>query len=68
MSASPSLHATDRVKSIDAEYAGTWELPEIGIVTAPGVVLIRPDGYVAWVGDGTEEGLIDALTAWFGSR
>src|SRR3954463_12992703 len=47
-----------RVKSIDAEYAGTWELPEIGIVTAPGVVLIRPDGYVAWVGDGTEEGLI----------
>jgi hypothetical protein len=29
-------------------------------------VLIRPDGYVAWVGDGTPTGLGDALTTWFG--
>ncbi len=47
-------------------YAGTWELPALGAVTAPGAVLIRPDGYVAWVGDGTQLGLADALTTWFG--
>ena len=57
---------SDRVQSIDAEYVGTWELPVIGAVTAPTAVLIRPDGYVAWVGDRTEVGLADALTKWFG--
>ena len=56
----------DRVQLVDAEYAGTWELPAIGAVTAPTAVLVRPDGYVAWVGDGTEVGLDDALTTWFG--
>ncbi len=56
----------DRVSLIDAKYADPWELPAIGAVTAPTAVLIRPDGYVAWVGDGTEVGLADALTAWFG--
>jgi 2-polyprenyl-6-methoxyphenol hydroxylase-like FAD-dependent oxidoreductase len=56
----------DRVRSIDAGYDGVWELPAIGAVTAPTAVLIRPDGYVAWVGDGTEVGLADALAAWFG--
>jgi hypothetical protein len=58
----------DRVQSIDAEYVGTWELPAIGAVTAPTAVLIRPDGYVAWVGDRTQLGLADALTTWFGPR
>jgi 3-(3-hydroxy-phenyl)propionate hydroxylase len=29
-------------------------------------VLVRPDGYVAWVGEGTDVGLTDALTMWFG--
>jgi 2-polyprenyl-6-methoxyphenol hydroxylase-like FAD-dependent oxidoreductase len=56
----------DRVQLIDAEYVGTWELPAIGAVTAPTAVLIRPDGYVAWVGDQTQPGLADALTTWFG--
>ena len=56
----------DRVRSIEAGYAGTWELPVIGEVAAPAAVLIRPDGYVAWVGSGTREGLTDALTTWFG--
>jgi 2-polyprenyl-6-methoxyphenol hydroxylase-like FAD-dependent oxidoreductase len=56
----------DRVQSIDAEYAGVWELPALGAVTAPTAVLIRPDGYVAWVGDRTQLGLADALTGWFG--
>ena len=56
----------DRVQSIDANYVGTWELPALGAVTAPIAVLIRPDGYVAWVGDLTQPGLADALTTWFG--
>jgi 2-polyprenyl-6-methoxyphenol hydroxylase-like FAD-dependent oxidoreductase len=56
----------DRVQSIDAKYVGTWELPALGAVTAPIAVLIRPDGYVAWVGDLTQPGLADALTTWFG--
>jgi 3-(3-hydroxy-phenyl)propionate hydroxylase len=51
---------------MEAESAGPWELPVLGIVTAPSAVLIRPDGYVAWVGDGTQLGLSDALTTWFG--
>jgi 3-(3-hydroxy-phenyl)propionate hydroxylase len=56
----------DRIRLIDAEYAGMWELPVLGAVTAPTAVLIRPDGHVAWVGDGTHLGLPDALTTWFG--
>ncbi len=56
----------DRVQVVDAKYDGTWELPAIGTVTAPTTVLIRPDGYVAWVGDPTQLGLADALTTWFG--
>jgi 3-(3-hydroxy-phenyl)propionate hydroxylase len=57
----------DRVELIDAEYVGPWELPVLGPVTAPMAVLIRPDGYVAWVGDRAQLGLTDALTTWFGS-
>jgi FAD binding domain/Aromatic-ring hydroxylase, C-terminal len=56
----------DRVQLTDAEYVGTWELPALGEVAAPTAVLIRPDGYVAWVGDRTQLGLPDALTTWFG--
>jgi 2-polyprenyl-6-methoxyphenol hydroxylase-like FAD-dependent oxidoreductase len=58
---------SDRVQLIDAEYVGVWELPVLGVVNAPAAVLVRPDGYVAWVGDGTDTGLRDALTTWFGS-
>jgi 2-polyprenyl-6-methoxyphenol hydroxylase-like FAD-dependent oxidoreductase len=56
----------DRVQLLDARYAGAWELPVLGTVSAPSAVLIRPDGHVAWVGVGTDEGLRDALTTWFG--
>lgn len=55
-----------RVLAVDARYAGDWELPVLGRVAAPAAVLIRPDGYIAWVGDGTDTGLRDALTTWFG--
>jgi hypothetical protein len=56
----------DRVQQVDAKYVGTWDLPALGPVAAPAAVLIRPDGYVAWVGDRTQLGLADALTTWFG--
>jgi hypothetical protein len=56
----------ERVQLIDAKYVGRWELLALGAVTAPTAVLIRPDGYVAWVGDLTQLGLADALTTWFG--
>jgi len=56
----------DRVQLVHADYAGVWELPVFGEVPAPAAVLIRPDGHVAWVGDGTDAGLADALATWFG--
>ncbi len=56
----------DRVRVVKASYDGEWELPVVGAVTAPTAVLIRPDGHVAWVGDGTPAGLTEALTTWFG--
>jgi hypothetical protein len=51
---------------VDASYDGAWELPVVGPVAAPEAVLIRPDGHVAWVGDGSQDGLREALTTWFG--
>jgi 2-polyprenyl-6-methoxyphenol hydroxylase-like FAD-dependent oxidoreductase len=57
----------DRVRMVDAGYEEPWELPVIGEVTAPAAVLVRPDGYVAWVGEDTDSGLREALTAWFGT-
>jgi choline dehydrogenase-like flavoprotein len=55
------------VRLADAQYTRTWELPVLGAVTPPKAVLIRPDGHIAWGGEGTGEGLRDALTRWFGS-
>ena len=55
-----------RVQLVDATYDGDWELPVIGVVSAPAALLVRPDGYVAWVGQGSHDGLADALTTWFG--
>lgn len=56
----------ERVQHLHARNAGTWELPVIGTVTAPVAVLVRPDGHVDWVSDGTRPGLTEALTTWFG--
>lgn len=56
-----------RIEYVDANYTGAWELPVIGKVDAPAAVLVRPDGYVAWIGDGSDAGLSDALTFWFGA-
>jgi 3-(3-hydroxy-phenyl)propionate hydroxylase len=59
---------TDRVRHVAARHDGAWELPALGAVVAPTAALIRPDGHVAWVGDGTDRGLREALVAWFGPR
>jgi hypothetical protein len=56
-----------RVQYVPAHYEGAWELPVLGTVAAPSAVLVRPDGHVAWVGDGSDAGLCDALTTWFGA-
>ncbi|OBK36819.1 hypothetical protein A5658_05505 [Mycobacterium sp. 1245111.1] len=55
-----------RVRLTDAKYVGEWELPGLGAVSAPDAVLVRPDGYVAWVGDGSDTGLSEALSRWLG--
>jgi 2-polyprenyl-6-methoxyphenol hydroxylase-like FAD-dependent oxidoreductase len=57
----------NQVQLVDAKCVGPWELPEIGVITAPAAVVVRPDGYVAWVGDSTQQGLARAMTTWFGT-
>jgi hypothetical protein len=67
---SPSLDAgawSARVQHVLATYDGAWELPVVGEVAAVTAVLVRPDGYVAWVGEDSAEGLTEALTTWFGA-
>jgi 3-(3-hydroxy-phenyl)propionate hydroxylase len=58
----------DRLRVVGARYAGEWRLPALGVVAAPRSLLIRPDGYVAWVGEGSGLGLADALNTWVGAR
>lgn len=53
----------DRIKQVEARFEGVCQLPVIGAVDMPAAVLIRPDGHVAWAGDGA--GLSDVLDAWF---
>ncbi|NUS35978.1 MAG: hypothetical protein HOQ04_05890, partial [Pseudarthrobacter sp.] len=55
-----------RVRHVEAAYDGAWQLPVLGTVAAPTAVLVRPDGYVAWAGEGSSEGLPEVLTGWFG--
>jgi 3-(3-hydroxy-phenyl)propionate hydroxylase len=58
----------DRVQLIETTSSGPWELPAIGEITPPTAVLVRPDGYVAWVGEHQDQdGLAEALSYWFGS-
>ena len=56
-----------RVRLVDAAHDGAWVLPILDEVPPPAAVLIRPDGYVAWVGDLDDPALPRALTTWFGA-
>lgn len=57
----------NRVQYVEAQYDGTWELPVLGSVDAPAAVLVRPDGYVAWIADANGQSVIDVLTTWCGA-
>ncbi|MFC6486913.1 hypothetical protein [Nitratireductor sp. GCM10026969] len=48
------------------KFEACASFPAIGMVQTPAAGLTRPDGHVAWVGDGTTKGLADALFTWFG--
>ncbi len=56
-----------RVRLVQARHDGHWELPVLGEIAAPRAVLIRPDGYVAWVGELTDANLPSAVETWFGA-
>ena len=56
---------SDQVSMFDVHYSGGWNLPIIGEVATPQAVLVRPDGYVAWVENGSTSGLPAALDRWF---
>lgn len=60
---------SDRIKLLDATFEGVCELPVIGAVRMPGAVLIRPDGHVAWAGegDGDAKGLVEVVSGWLGA-
>jgi 3-(3-hydroxy-phenyl)propionate hydroxylase len=58
--------ASSDVNVVDAIYDGPWDLPVVGMIPAPSAVLVRPDGYVAWVGEGNDTGLSEAIARWFG--
>jgi len=65
----PALDAgpwTQRVRHARTTFDGVWQLPVLGAVSAPSAVLVRPDGYVAWVGEGSADGLDEALATWVG--
>lgn len=58
---------TDRVRRVPATCGDAWVLPVLGEVAAATAVLVRPDGHVAWVGEGSADGLAEALTTWCGA-
>ncbi|MCK8670936.1 FAD-dependent monooxygenase [Rhodococcus sp. HM1] len=65
----PPIEFVDHLTHVDyvrASYDGIWQLPLLGVVDAPTAVLVRPDGHVAWVGEGSTDGLGEALVRWCG--
>jgi hypothetical protein len=56
-----------KLQFVNAKYDGKWELPVIGEVDAPAALLIRPDGYIAWVGVISDPKLSQVLTTWVGA-
>jgi 2-polyprenyl-6-methoxyphenol hydroxylase-like FAD-dependent oxidoreductase len=57
---------TDRVDRIEAiRPTDRWAIPAVGDIPASAALLVRPDGYVAWLPEAAIE-LRTALTTWFG--
>ncbi|MFD6160804.1 FAD-dependent monooxygenase [Nocardia sp. NPDC060256] len=58
----------DRVDVVDARSRDErWAVPGVGDIAVPAAILIRPDGYAAWVSDQAgDDGLVEALATWFG--
>ena len=61
-----SASLAGRIRRVDAECAGSFELPVVGEVTAPDAVAVRPDGHVAWVGNLDDPDVPTTLATWFG--
>ncbi|ONI84386.1 FAD-dependent oxidoreductase [Actinosynnema sp. ALI-1.44] len=56
------------LEGIAAQWADRVDVVELESTYAHAdVLLVRPDGYVAWAGDGVLSGLREELAAWFGS-
>ena len=59
---------TERITAVSTTDA--WTLPGVTTtIPAPSALLIRPDGYVAWISDGAPDlaALRETLTAWCGA-
>jgi len=59
-----------RVTTVSAtNTADAWTLPDGTTIPAPAALLIRPDGYVAWISDGAPDlaDLRETITAWCGA-
>jgi len=55
----------EKIKVAEVRYDGEWCLPVTGSIGAPRAVLVRPDGCVAWVYDGSFDGLTETIAHWF---
>jgi 2-polyprenyl-6-methoxyphenol hydroxylase-like FAD-dependent oxidoreductase len=59
----------DRIDTVTAHCpSDSWAVPGVGTVSVPSALLIRPDGYVSWVHDGSHDltELRRSLTTWCG--
>ena len=59
---------SERLVRVDARVVreSSWDIPVLGAVRPPDALLVRPDGHVVWVGEGTCHGLEEALCRWTG--
>jgi 3-(3-hydroxy-phenyl)propionate hydroxylase len=57
-----------RVRVVQAEHHGPWELPVLGEIDAPPAVVVRPDGHVAWAGHPGDPALGGVIGRWFGAK